>query len=150
MARDIEELIDREGLTLAPLRSRSFAYVIDDLIISLLITAIFYDKFVNSHDLVSTIEIINSAFTYIVLLKIIYHTFFSWKYGQSIGKMVARIKIIEISSLDNPSFLVSLNRAIFRAIGELFFFLGFAIAFFDQFRQSLHDKSSKTLVIDAN
>jgi len=54
-----------------------------------------------------------------------------------------------IRTSDNPNFAVSLNRAIFRIISEMIFYLGFLWGMFDPARQTWHDKTAKTLVIDA-
>jgi len=147
---NLEEMINREELKLATTRSRALSYVIDDLIISLFVIVIFYDTLSNVSDPAEAMEIINSAFLPILAIKVIYHTFFIWKYGQSIGKIATKIRVVQIDTLDNPDILFSFNRAIFRVISEVIFYLGFILAFFDKNRQSLHDKTSRTLVIDAN
>jgi uncharacterized RDD family membrane protein YckC len=49
----------------------------------------------------------------------------------------------------NPSFLISLNRAIFRIISEMLFYLGFVWGAMDAMRQTWHDKTARTLVVNA-
>jgi uncharacterized RDD family membrane protein YckC len=144
----IEDTLNRENLSLSTTNSRALAYLIDDLIISLLVVAIYWSNFVATPDFTSKIELINSAFIEILTIKIIYHTFFIWIYGQSVGKMILKIRVISIDTLDRPTFAFAFNRAIFRVLSEIIFYLGFLIAFFDRYRQTLQDKSAKTLVVD--
>jgi uncharacterized RDD family membrane protein YckC len=54
-----------------------------------------------------------------------------------------------VATLQNPNIESSINRAIFRIVSESFFYLGFLWGFFDPARQTLHDKTARTLVIDA-
>ncbi len=146
--RNIEAVLNREDIKLATTRNRALAFVIDDLIISLFMMAIFWDSIVNASSIEETIMVINQAFFEIMALKVIYHTFFIWKYGQTIGKIVVKIRVIQINTIDNPNLLISINRAIFRVVSEIFFYVGFILAFFDVYKQSLHDKTAKTLVIN--
>ena len=145
---NIEDILNREDIKLATTRNRTLAFVIDDLIISLFMMAIFWDSIVNASSIEETIMVINQAFFEIMALKVIYHTFFIWKYGQTIGKIVVKIRVIQIDTIDNPNLLISINRAIFRVVSEIFFYVGFILAFFDVYKQSLHDKTAKTLVIN--
>ena len=82
-----------------------------------------------------------------IILKIIYQTFFVYQYGATLGKLAMKIKVIEIRTQSNPSFASSLNRAIFRIISEMFFYLGFLWGMMDPLKQTWHDKTAKTLVI---
>ena len=81
-------------------------------------------------------------------MKIIYQTFFVMNYGATIGKLVMKIRVIEIKTLQFPSVISSLNRAIFRVISEMLFYLGFLWGMMDKSRQSWHDKTAKTLVVN--
>ena len=79
-------------------------------------------------------------------MKIIYQAFFVMQYGASLGKIAMKIRVIEIKTLDNPNVISSLNRAIFRVISEMLFYLGFLWGMMDPSRQTWHDKTAKTLV----
>ncbi|MDQ7059804.1 MAG: RDD family protein [Sulfurimonas sp.] len=70
------------------------------------------------------------------------------QYGASIGKIVMKIRVIEIKVLNNPNVLVALNRAIFRILSEMLFYLGFLWGMLDPSRQTWHDKTAKTLVVN--
>ena len=59
-----------------------------------------------------------------------------------------KIKVVEIKTLDNPNVLVALNRGIFRVISEMIFYLGFLWGMLDKSRQTWHDKTAKTMVVN--
>ncbi len=94
------------------------------------------------------ILVINTSFYYVVLLKIIYQTFFVWQYGATPGKMFLKIQIIDRNIFEKPSFISALNRAVVRIFSEMFFYLGFIWAFLNPLKETWHDKLAKTLVID--
>ncbi len=147
MFDDLEK-IEREGLTLASLQARGWAFFIDEVIVSLIFFIIFWDFIFVLKTPEKMIEAINSLVGYLLLLKIIYQTFFVWYYAATPGKMILKIEVIEERDFQTPSFLVSLNRAIGRVISEMLFYLGFAWAFLDPKRQTWHDKLAKTLVVN--
>ncbi len=147
MFDDLEK-IEREGLTLASLQARGWAFFIDEVIVSLIFFIIFWDFIFVLKTPKEMIEAINSLVGYLLLLKIIYQTFFVWYYAATPGKMILKIEVIEERDFQTPSFLVSLNRAIGRVISEMLFYLGFAWAFLDPKRQTWHDKLAKTLVVN--
>lgn len=95
------------------------------------------------------IYVTNSFVLEYLFVKIVYQAFFTMQYGASIGKLLMKIKVIEIRTLSNPSVLSSLNRAIFRIVSEMLFYLGFIWGMMQESRQTWHDKTAKTLVINA-
>ncbi len=108
-----------------------------------------WDAFVSAQTIEELISVTNSFILEFIAMKIIYQSFFIMQYGATLGKIIAKIRVIEIATLQNPNVLVSLNRATFRVIGELLFYLGFLWAIFDPSRQGWHDKTAKTLVVNA-
>jgi uncharacterized RDD family membrane protein YckC len=149
MTDDIEFLLHKEELTLATIKKRTTAYMIDELLLSILIYAALYGRF-DTSNIESFLVALNKAFLIIVIMKILYHGIFTALYGATLGKMVMRIRVVSVGLLDNPTWLESFLRASVRVFGESIFYLGFAWAFFDPDRQGLHDKTAKTLVIDAS
>ena len=107
------------------------------------------DSFSKAQTVEDIILLTNNYIMQYILMKIVYQTFFVMQYGATLGKLAMKIRVIDIATLDNPSFAVSLNRAIFRIISEMIFYLGFLWGIFDPWRQTWHDKTAKTLVIDA-
>jgi uncharacterized RDD family membrane protein YckC len=146
---EIEDILYREEMTLAPTSKRAVAFFIDELLLSLLLILALWDTFSQAKDVQAMIEVTNMFVLEFLTLKIIYQTFFIMQYGASLGKLVMKIQVIEISTLQNPSVVSALNRAIFRIVSEIFLYLGFLWALFDPAHQAWHDKTAKTLVVNA-
>ena len=146
---ELIEKFEQEDITLASFQKRSLAYLIDEVLISVLFVFIIMDQVPPNLANEQFIEFINGFLVYIILLKVIYQTFFVWMYGASVGKIVMKIKIISTEDLDKPSLFSAFNRAVFRVIGEIFFYLGFFWAFLNPKRETWHDKIAKTLVVNA-
>ena len=148
MTQEILKKLHRERLTLASINKRSIAFFIDEMIISILFYIIYADSFAKAGSLESVIELTNILFLQVILLKIIYHTFFVWMYGATVGKILLKIKVVSLDELDNPNLMSSFIRAVVRIVSEFLLYLGFLWAFFDKARQAWHDKAAKTVVID--
>lgn len=147
-----EELIEhfeRENITLAPISSRIFAYVVDEFIIAMLFMVIYWNQFQDATTTEETIGLINSMFMYIISLRIIYHFFFVWMYGATLGKMALKIRVISIKDVSNPSIEQSLSRSCVRVFSETIFYLGFLWGALNPKRETWHDKASRTLVVNA-
>jgi uncharacterized RDD family membrane protein YckC len=146
---EIEDLLSRENLTLAPILKRAAAFVIDELLLSFILIFSLWDSFVNAGSTEAIIALTNSFILEYMMMKIVYQAFFVMQYGATIGKIMMKIKIIELKTLDNPNVLVSLNRAIFRVISESVFYLGFLWGMLNPSRQAWHDLTARTLVVNA-
>ena len=147
--KQIIERFERENITLATIKRRAFAYTVDEVLISILLTIIFFGKIPQDATYEQTLNLLNSLFSYVILLKIIYQTFFVWYYGATPGKIVFKIRVISTIDLENPSLIYSLNRAIVRIISESLFYVGFLWALTNPKRETWHDKVAKTLVVNA-
>jgi len=145
----IENLLDREGLHLASIKKRAFAFFIDEMLLSFLLIIAMSDSFSNAKNIEDIILLTNSYVMEYIMMKIVYQTFFVMQYGATLGKLALKIRVIEIATLTNPNILSSLNRAIFRIVSEMLFYLGFLWGMMDPARQTWHDKTAKTLVVDA-
>ncbi len=143
-----DENLPNQGITLSSIQSRIFAFLIDDFLISILFMIILYNQILNAKSFEEIIILINSHLMPMIALKIVYQSFFVWFYGASLGKIMLKIKVIDINGF-KPSFSVSFLRACGRIISEWIFFLGFVLGLFDKNRQTLHDKIAKTMVINA-
>lgn len=146
---EIIEKFERENITLASVRSRFFAYCIDEILVSFLFIMIYLDYIPDNASVEDTIAMINSMFIYVVTLKVVYQTFFVMLYGGTLGKIFLKIKVISIQDLENPSFLYALNRAIMRVVSESIFYIGFLWGLMNPKRETWHDKVGKTLVVNA-
>ncbi len=149
MNDEIQNTLHREGMQLASIKKRSFAFFIDEMLLSLILLIALWDKFTPNMSLEETILLTNTFVLEYMMMKIIYQAFFVMHYGATIGKLAVKIKVIEISTLGNPNVLSALNRAIFRVVSELVFYLGFLWGMLNPSRQAWHDKTAKTLVVDA-
>lgn len=149
MNEEIENLLNREQFKLASIQKRALAFFIDELLLSFILIAIIWDYFVQAATIEQMIDLTNSFVLEYMALKIVYQTIFVTMYGASVGKLLMKIKVIEIATLDNPRIVVSFNRAVFRVISEMIFYLGFLWGVLNPARQTWHDLSAKTLVIDA-
>jgi uncharacterized RDD family membrane protein YckC len=82
-------------------------------------------------------------------VKVIYHTVLVWQNGMTIGKYMVKIQVVSLNSGYGPSFQQAFLRASIRLLSESIFYIGFIVAFFLPMRQTLHDKLSNCVVIDA-
>jgi len=151
------------SLPIASTKKRVSAFVIDDLVIALLLLVIFYDQLmvIASHlPTVITPESIEvfkeemnqfsvNNLLLIVALKVLYHTFFVWQNGMTLGKYFMKVKVVELDTSRHPAPSKALLRAALRIVSEAFFYLGFLLAFFTPLKQTLHDKLSGCVVVDA-
>ncbi|WP_421716786.1 RDD family protein [Arcobacter arenosus] len=139
-----------DNLELATIRSRTLAFVIDDFLITFIVIAMYWNSISSTGDDLATLLLIMNEFVWQVLfLKFIYQTFFVWYYGATIGKIVAKIKVIDYNHFGRVSIFTAMTRSILRIISEMFFYIGFIFAFFNDGRQTFHDKIGRTLVVNA-
>ncbi|WP_200763614.1 RDD family protein [Nitrosophilus alvini] len=146
---DLQRKLDKSGIRLGSLTKRSLAFAIDEMIVTFLFLAIIWDMLPKNGNVEEMINLTNAFFLEIVTIKIAYHTFFVWKYSATLGKFFMKQRVISVGDLETPSFVQAFNRAVFRIVSEMIFYLGFLLAFFDRFYQALHDKTAGTLVVDA-
>jgi len=149
LREDIQELLNREELTLASIKKRAMAFFIDEMLLSLLLIFALWDSFSSAKTVEAMIQVTNSFVLEYMFMKIVYQAFFIMQYGATIGKIAMKIRVIDIQNLGNPNVLVALNRAIFRVISEMLFYLGFLWGMMDPNRQAWHDKTARTLVVNA-
>lgn len=138
-------------LQLASMRSRALAFVIDDLLVTVIIMVIFWDSIVAfSNDLDAMMYLMKTDLVMpLISLKIIYQTFFVWYYGATIGKIITKIRIIDVNSWGKVSFVSALLRSVGRIFSEMFFYIGFLVGFFNDGRKTFHDITGRTLVVNA-
>jgi len=148
MNEEIENLLDRENLTLASISKRSMALFIDETLLSFILIFSLWNSFVSAKSVEEVILLVNQFTLEYIALKIIYQAFFVMKYGATLGKIAMKIRVIDINTIDNPNVIASLNRAIFRIISEMLFYMGFLWAMFDPQKQAWHDKTARTLVVN--
>ncbi len=146
---EIIEKFERESITLASFQKRLVAYFIDEILVSFLFMMIYVGSIEEGKSVEEIINMINGLVIYIMVLKVIYQTFFVWMYGATLGKIFMKIRVISINDLENPQLHHALNRSIMRIVSESLFYLGFLWAFMNPKRETWHDKIGKTLVVNA-
>ena len=149
------------GLAIASMQKRITAFVIDDIVVSLFFMIIFYDQItallsenMQTEQLSQiSMEMMNTFIAENLLIvlgiKLVYHTVLIWQNGMTIGKYVAKIKVISLNTEFRPSFQQAFLRASVRLLSESLFYIGFILAFFFPMRQTLHDKLSNCVVVYA-
>jgi uncharacterized RDD family membrane protein YckC len=139
------------NLQLASMRSRALGYVIDDFLVTIIIMMIFWEDIISvSHDMNALMYLLKAELAFpLIILKIIYQTFFVWYYGATIGKIVVKIRVIDANKWGRVSIISSFLRAVGRIFSEMFFYIGFLIGFFNNGRKTFHDITGRTLVVNA-
>lgn len=149
MNEELEERLHREGIILAENKKRALAFFIDEMLLSFILIAALWDSFVQAASTEEIIRLTNSFVLEFMMMKIIYQAFFVMQYGATLGKLAMKIRVIEIKTLETPNVLVALNRGIIRVVSEMFFYLGFVWGILNPNRQTWHDLTAKTLVVNA-
>lgn len=148
MNEEIQDRLYREGIYLASIKKRSFAFFIDEMLLSLLLILALGDSFFEAKTVEEMIIITNKFVLEYMAVKVIYQAFFVMQYGATAGKLLVKIRVVEMKTLQKPNVIVALNRGVVRVLGEMLFYLGFLWGVLDPLRQAWHDKSAKTLVVD--
>ena len=140
-----------DNLQLASMRSRALGYVIDDFLVTIIIMMIFWEDIISvSQDMDALMYLLKAELAFpLIMLKVIYQTFFVWYYGATIGKIVVKIRVIDANEWGRVSIFSSFLRAVGRIFSEMFFYIGFLIGFFNDGRKTFHDITGKTLVVNA-
>lgn len=138
----------REGMHLASIKKRSFAFFVDEMLLSLLLILSLGDSFFEAKTVEEMILLTNQFVLEYMAIKVIYQAYFVMQYGATVGKLLVKIRVVEMKTLQKPNVVVALNRGVVRVLSEMLFYLGFLWGTLDPLRQAWHDKSAKTVVVD--
>ncbi len=139
-----------DELELASIQARIKAFVIDDILMTVLIIFVFWELFTKNNTTLEELLFIMNEFVYqIVFIKFVYHTFFIWYYGATLGKLFAKIKVIDNDNLGKVSFINAAFRSSARVVSEMLFYIGFILAFFNEGKRTFHDMLGRTVVVSA-
>lgn len=148
MENKIQSLLEREGLELASLKARFLAYVLDYFLVSFLFLFLVWDFVAGVQgDIAESTQIFLQFSPLYILCNLSYEVIFIHFYGATLGKILFKVRVVSVDYVDNPSFLISLVRAILKLIGSNFFYITYIFAFDDAFKRTLHDRLTKTIVI---
>ena len=134
---------------IAPIGKRFLAFLIDEVLITIYFSIIFWNQISAIKSYAVLNQFINENILVLFLLKIVYHTFFIGFNGMTIGKYLLGIKVVNLDNGERVSYGKAFIRSIFRLANEMFFYIGFWFAFFSPLKQTLHDYTTNTVVIDA-
>ncbi|MBD3800026.1 MAG: RDD family protein [Campylobacterales bacterium] len=149
MNETIETLLHRYELHLASIPKRAVAFLIDELLLSLLFTIMLWGPISKAEDMETFLFVTNAYALEYLGMKVFYQTLFVALYGATLGKMAMRIRVVAVEDGGLPGWLPAFNRAIFRILSEIIFYLGFIWAMFDPNNQAWHDRTARTVVVDA-
>ena len=145
---EIINKLDREGLKPASITKRIIAMSIDDMLISIIIVLAFSSSFASAKTYEQVLMFTNELFGYIFMAYTLYHWIFITIYGKTVGKMITKIRVVDIETLDNPSWKRSFIRSVMRNFDEMFFYLGMAYAIVDPLNRAIHDMVGKSVVVE--
>jgi uncharacterized RDD family membrane protein YckC len=146
------------SLPIASNARRVTSCVIDDLVINFFLMIIFSSQLpalmsgiteVNEEAIMMINQFIMENLPIVLAVKVLYHTVLIWQSGMTLGKYIVRIKAVDMYNGQRLSFVQAFWRASVRLISEMLFYIGFVFAFFSPLHQTLHDKLSNSVVIDA-
>jgi len=145
---EIEDILYREHIELADIKKRGIAFFIDEVLLSAILLVVLWDAFIQATTVEQIISVTNAFVLEYMAMKIIYQTFFVMQYGATLGKILMKIQVIDLRTLSHPTLAIAFNRATFRIISEMLFYLGFLWGSFDPLRRTWHDKTARTLVVN--
>ena len=146
------------SLPIAANSKRIWSFVIDDMVINLFLMIIFSSQMtalmsgiteVNEESVALVNQFIMDNIVIVLAIKVLYHGVLIWQSGMTLGKYIMKIKAVDMFSGETPTLVQALWRASVRLISEMLFYVGFLFAFFSPLHQTLHDKLSNIVVIDA-
>lgn len=149
MNEELQDRLHKEEMHLASIKKRSMAFFVDEMLLSFLLIIGLGNSFFEAKTVEEMILLTNRFFLEYMAVKVVYQAFFIMQYGATLGKLLLKIRVVEIKTLQKPNVIVALNRSVVRVVSEMLFYLGFLWGVLDPSRQAWHDKSASTLVIDA-
>ena len=137
-----------QNFSYASVGRRALSFTIDDIVVSLLFIAVFYNTIITLTTPESMIYFLQSKIWYLLLLKVIYHTFFIGFNGMTLGKYLLKIKAVDEFSREPIGYGRAFVRALVRSAGEMLFYITFIFAFSSPKKQTLHDKIVNCVVVN--
>jgi uncharacterized RDD family membrane protein YckC len=150
--------METSTLPVASNGKRIWSFLIDDMVVNLFLMIIFSSQIsallegiseVNTDAVMLVNQFIMENIAIVFAVKVLYHTVLIWQNGMTLGKYIMKIKTVDLATGRPPALTQALWRASVRLLSEMFFYVGFAFAFFSPLHQTLHDKLSNCVVIDA-
>jgi uncharacterized RDD family membrane protein YckC len=146
------------SLSIASNGRRLWSFVIDDMVINLFLMIIFSSQItalmagvheVDEASVALVNQFIMDNIAIVLAVKVLYHTLLIWQSGMTFGKYLMKLRAVDANSGMRLTFTQAFWRASVRLLSEMFFYLGFLFAFFSPLHQTLHDKLSNCVVVNA-
>ena len=147
-SEEILDKLDREELKIASMSKRIISMTIDDILISIIIVIAFSGSFANAKTYEEVLILTNKLFGFIFVAYTLYHWIFIALYGKTVGKIITKTRVVDVETLDNPSWMRSLIRSIMRNFDEMFFYFGMGYAIVDPLNRTIHDIVGKSVVVE--
>jgi len=150
--------MNENRLPIASNGRRLWSFVIDDMVVNLFLMIIFSSQMtalmsgiteVNEASVALVNQFIMDNIEIVFAVKVLYHTLLIWQSGMTLGKYIMKLRAVDLGSGMRLTFTQAFWRASVRLISEMFFYAGFLFAFFSPLHQTLHDKLSNCVVVDA-
>ena len=148
LKNDLEYKLFRENLKVAPISKRIISMTIDDFLVSFIVFIAFYNQFSVAKTYEQMLMISQNLFMFIMVAFLAYHYIFIALYGKTLGKIIMKIRCVDISTFDKPDHFNSFIRSFVRIFSEQFFYLGMFYAYFDKFNRAIHDIAGKCVVVE--
>lgn len=145
----IENFLNREELTLAPIAKRFFSFIVDQFILSMIIMIFLYSTLEPyANDYQKLLMIIQRYTTLILIFNIIYEAVLLSKYGVTPGKLLFKIYVTDYKTGNYMTLKKALLRSFIKYICGAFFYLGSLLAIFTPYKLTLHDMLVGTIVVE--
>jgi len=128
---------------------RVWSFTIDSFLMNVVYLVVVYDRIALLKTPEEILYFAKETSWILAVINLLYHTFFTWQSGKTLGKHIMKIKTVSITDGTLLSFPMALLRSLVRVVDEAFFYIGFLPAFFSATRQTLHDRVSGSVVVNA-
>lgn len=136
-------------MNIASIKKRIASFIIDDFVISTLLFVIFYEQLSTMTSIETLSKFMGDNFLIIVSVKFLYHWILVWQSGMTVGYWATKIKVVDEESGEMLLWHKAMLRSMFRIVSEAAFYIGFLVAFISPKVQTMHDKFSNAVVVDA-
>ena len=144
------------GLHLASFVRRIIGIVVDQIVITAPVFALFYACGFVPKDALTEGRAVWFTVT-LTVLGLTYETIGVWRWGRTLGKLLTRTKAVSVVDGGGLGFVRSFQRSLvpttLSAIPQLGPMLGIGVyvyAFFDPLRQGVHDKAAGSMVVQGH
>ena len=127
---------------------RVWSFTIDSLLVNLIYIIVVFEQIAPLKTPEEILYFAKETSWILALINLLYHTFFTWQSGKTLGKHIMKIKVVSLESGALLTLPMSLSRSIVRVIDEAFLYIGFLPAFFSPTRQTLHDRVSRSVIVN--